>query len=92
MDWLKSIAVGVTAGLILRTGFEMTVDHARLVFLGALMTAQDAHAAMFVRFWLLGGVLITLGAGVLTALLVRTQPIIWMLVSMACVALPLLTP
>ncbi len=92
MDWLKAVAVGVTAGLTLRTGFEMTVDRTGLLFLGAAVTGQDAHAAMLVRSWLLGGVLITLGAGAVTSLLVRTQRVLWVLVSMACVAMPLLMP
>jgi hypothetical protein len=79
------VGIGVAAGLLLRTGFEMTVSQAGFLFLG------DAHAATLVRLWMLGGVLVTLGTGALTALVVRTHQALWVLVSMACVAIPLLT-
>ncbi len=92
MDWLKAVAIGVIAGLILRTGFEMTVSRAGFLFLGAAASGQDVHAATLVRFWMLGGAVITLGTGALTAVVVRTHRALWVLVSMACVAMPLLTP
>jgi hypothetical protein len=92
MDMLKASAIGITAGAILRTGFEVTISRTGFLFLGAAATGQDAHAATLVRLWLLGGVLVTVGAGACTVLVVRTHRVLWLLVSMACVALPLLTP
>lgn len=91
-DWLKAVGIGVTAGLILRTAFEMTASQAGFLFLGAAAAGQDAHAASLVRLWMLGGVLITLGTGALTALVVRAHQTLWVLVSMACAVIPLLTP
>jgi hypothetical protein len=78
--------------LILRTVFEITVSRAGFLFLGAAATGQDAHAATLVRLWLLGGVLVTLGTAGLTAIVVQTNRALWVLVAMACVAGPLLTP
>jgi hypothetical protein len=92
MDWLKAVAIGVIAGWMLRTTFEMTVSRAGFMFLGAAATGHDVHATTLVRLWLLGGVLMTLGTGALTAVVVRTHRALWALVSMACVAMPLLTP
>jgi hypothetical protein len=40
----------------------------------------------------LGGVLVTLGTAGLTAIVVQTNRALWVLVAMACVAGPLLTP
>lgn len=82
----------MVAGLVLRTGFEIAVSRAAFLFLGAAAIGQDAHAATLIRLWMLGGVLITMGTGALTALVVRAHPLLWALVSMACVAIPLLTP
>ncbi len=78
--------------MLLRAGLDMTVGRAGLMLLGAMATGQDARAATLIRLWILGGVLATLGCGALTAVLVRRQQALWMLVSMACVALPLLVP
>jgi hypothetical protein len=89
---LKASAIGIAAGALLRTGFEATIGRAGFLFLGAAATGQDAHAATLVRLWLLGGVLVTVGAGACTALVVRTHRVLWLFVSMACIALPLLTP
>jgi hypothetical protein len=89
---LKASAIGIAAGAILRTGFEATISRAGFLFLGAAATGQDAHAATLVRLWLLGGVLVALAAGALTAFVVRAHRVLWLFVSMACVALPLLTP
>jgi hypothetical protein len=89
---LKASAIGVAAGALIRTGLEMTIGRAGFLFLGAAATGQDAHAAALVRLWLLGGILVTVGAGACTALVVRAHHVLWLFVSMACVALPLLTP
>ena len=91
-DWLKAVAIGVIAGGLLRAGFELSVSRSALLFLGAAAGAQDAHAVTLIRLWMLGGVLVTLGAGAFTAVIVRTHPVLWAFVSMACVAIPLLTP
>jgi hypothetical protein len=91
-DWLKATAAGVVGGLILRAGFEITVSRAGFVFLAAAMSGQDPRAALLARAWLLGGVFITLGAAAVAAALVREHRTTWVLVAMACVAIPLLTP
>ncbi len=91
-DMFKAAVIGGTVGLLLRAGLDMTVGRAGLMVLGAIATGQDARAATLIRLWILGGVLATLGCGALTAVLVRRQQALWMLVSMACVALPLLVP
>jgi hypothetical protein len=92
IDMLKAAAIGGIVGLLLRAGLDMTVSGAGLMVLWALATGQDARAATPIRLWILGGVLATLGSGALTAVLVRRHRALWVLVSMVCVALPLLVP
>ncbi len=89
---LKAAAIGGTVGLLLRAALDITVSRAGLTVLGAVATGQDARAATLIRLWILGAVLATLGSGALTAVLVQRHRALWVLVSMACVALPLLVP
>lgn len=89
---LKAAAIGGTVGVLLRAGLDMVVSGAGLTVLGALATGQDARVATLIRLWILGGVLATLGSGALTAVLVRRHEALWVLVSMVCVAVPLLVP
>jgi hypothetical protein len=80
----------VVGGLILRAGFEMTVNRAGFLLLSAAVSGQEPHLATLARLWLLAGVLVTLGAAALSSMLVREHHPLWMLVAMACVAIPLL--
>jgi hypothetical protein len=89
IDLLKAAAIGGLAGLLLRAGLDMTASGTGLMALGGL---ADPRAATLIRLWILGGVLATLGSGALTAVVVRRHHALWVLVSMACVALPLLLP
>ena len=70
----------------------MTASGTGLIALGGLAAGHDPRAATLMRFWILGGVLATLGSGALTSVVVRRHQALWVLVSMACVALPLLLP
>lgn len=92
IDMLKAAAIGGTVGLLLRVALDITVSRAGLTVLGAVATGQDVGAATLIRLWILGAVLATLGSGALTAVLVQRHQALWVLVSMACVALPLLVP
>lgn len=91
-DMLKAVAIGGTVGVLLRAALDMVVGGAGLAILGAMAAGLDARAATLIRVWILGGVLATLGSGALTAVLVRRHEALWVLVSMACVAVPLLVP
>ena len=92
IDMLKAAAIGGIVGLLLRAGLDLTASGAGLLVLGTMATGQDARVATLIRLWILGGVLATLGSGALTAVLVRRHQALWVLVSMVCVALPLLVP
>jgi hypothetical protein len=92
LDMLKAAAIGGLAGLVLRAGLDLAAGGTGLIALGGLGAAHDPRAATLMRLWILGGVLVTLGSGALTAVVVRRHQALWVLVSMACVALPLLLP
>lgn len=92
MDLLKAAVIGGAIGLLLRAGLDTAMSTMAATALGALASGHEARASTLLRMWVLGGVLATLGSGALTAVLVRRHEALWVLVSMVCVALPLLAP
>ncbi|TMI87912.1 MAG: hypothetical protein E6H00_14195 [Bacillati bacterium ANGP1] len=84
--------MGVLGGFLLRVGVEMTASRAGDLLLAAAAGSVDPRATLLARLWLLSAVLVTLGAAAAAYALVRENRMLWMLVAMACVAVPLLAP
>ena len=75
-------------GFLLRAGVELTASRAGDLLLAAAAGSVDPRATLLARLWLLSAVLVTLGAAAAAFALVRENRMLWMLVAMACVAVP----